>query len=75
VASTPPAGQHQVEVASKAAFVGAMNEILMIAALISFAGAALGFALVRSSDFIVQGQPQAAPGQREPEAEAEPAAI
>ena len=75
VASTPPAGQHQVEVASKAAFVGAMNEILLIAGLISLTGAVLGFALVRGRDFVALGQPQAAPEPGEPEAEAQPAAV
>jgi MFS family permease len=75
VASTPQASQHQVEVASKAAFIGAMNDILLIAGLISLAGAALGFALVRSSDFVAHGEAQAAPGPAEPEAEAQPAAV
>jgi EmrB/QacA subfamily drug resistance transporter len=75
VASSPQASQHQVEVASKAAFVGAMNDILLIAGLIVLTGAALGFALVRSSDFVAYGQPQATPGPAEPEAEAEPAVV
>jgi EmrB/QacA subfamily drug resistance transporter len=53
--------------AAKEAFILGFNEIILIAALVSFAGAALGFALVRSRDFV---QPAGAP---EPTAEPEPA--
>jgi small basic protein len=38
--------------ASTVAFVSGFNEIIMIAAILSFVGAALGFFLVRSSDFV-----------------------
>jgi EmrB/QacA subfamily drug resistance transporter len=38
--------------AADAAFVSGMNEILLIGAIISFAGAILGFLLVRSEDFV-----------------------
>jgi EmrB/QacA subfamily drug resistance transporter len=38
--------------AADAAFVYGFNEIIMIAAILSFVGAALGFALVRSRDFV-----------------------
>jgi EmrB/QacA subfamily drug resistance transporter len=37
--------------ASHIAFVGALNEILLIGAIVAFAGAVLGAVLVRSSDF------------------------
>ena len=40
--------------ASDVAFVGGFNEIILIAAILSFVGAALGFALVRSRDFVQQ---------------------
>jgi EmrB/QacA subfamily drug resistance transporter len=45
--------------ASNVAFVGAFNEIILIAAILSFVGAALGFALVRSRDFVQQAGPEA----------------
>jgi EmrB/QacA subfamily drug resistance transporter len=52
-AESAPAGQ-RVEVvhAARVAFVSAFNEILLIGAIVAFAGAALGFALVRSKDFV-----------------------
>jgi predicted MFS family arabinose efflux permease len=40
--------------ASDVAFVSAFNEIILIASVISFVGAALGFALVRSRHFVQQ---------------------
>ncbi len=59
---TPPAQRPEVVHAAKVAFVSGFNEILLIGAILSFVGAALGFALVRSSDFV---QSSASP---EPEA-------
>jgi hypothetical protein len=48
-----PPGHHAEYVhAAKEAFIVGFNEIALIAALVSFAGAALGFALVRSRDFV-----------------------
>jgi EmrB/QacA subfamily drug resistance transporter len=44
--------------ASNVAFVGAFNEIILIAAILSFIGAALGFVLVRSRDFVQQAGPE-----------------
>jgi EmrB/QacA subfamily drug resistance transporter len=44
--------------ASNVAFVGAFNEIILIAAILSFVGAALGFALVRSRDFVQHAGPE-----------------
>jgi len=75
VAAAPKGTHQQVLAASKAAFVGAMNDILLIAGLIVLTGAALGFALVRSSDFVPQDGPPAAPAQAEPEPQAETAAV
>jgi EmrB/QacA subfamily drug resistance transporter len=57
--------------ASDVAFVGAFNEIILIAAVLSFVGAALGFVLVRSRDFVQQAGP---PEGDEGEPAAEPAA-
>jgi EmrB/QacA subfamily drug resistance transporter len=52
-AAVPPGAAHErVIQASNEAFVAGFNEILLIAAVISFAGAALGFFLVRSRDFV-----------------------
>jgi EmrB/QacA subfamily drug resistance transporter len=47
--------------AADIAFVGAFNDIILIAAILSFAGAALGFALVRSRDFVKPGAPPPEP--------------
>src|SRR3954447_18200602 len=59
--------------AADTAFVAGFNEILLIAGIVSFIGAVLGFALVRSRDFV-----QPTDGPAEPAAErdavAEPAA-
>ena len=43
--------------AAKVSFVSGFNEILMIGAIISFAGAALGFALIRAADFVQPTEP------------------
>jgi predicted membrane protein len=40
-----------VATAAQAAFVSALNEILIIGAVIAFAGAVVGLLLVRSTDF------------------------
>ena len=48
-----PAGQRaEIVHAANVAFVSGFNEILLIGAILSFVGAALGFALVRASDFV-----------------------
>jgi EmrB/QacA subfamily drug resistance transporter len=51
-AVTPPALRPEVIQASNEAFVSGFNEIILIAAVLSFVGAALGFFLVRSKDFV-----------------------
>ncbi|HEY8640136.1 MAG TPA: MFS transporter, partial [Solirubrobacterales bacterium] len=59
-----PGIHHQVVVDAKIAFVGAFNDILLIAAVIAFVGAALGFLLVRDRDFLaVPGQEVAPPDE------------
>jgi EmrB/QacA subfamily drug resistance transporter len=65
VRATSPGMRAQVADASTVAFTSALNEILIIGAVVAIVGAALGFALVRARDFVVQ------PGQ---EPAAEPAA-
>jgi hypothetical protein len=39
-------------------FVAGMNEILLVAAIVVFVGAVLGFALVRAQDFVASGPQQ-----------------
>jgi EmrB/QacA subfamily drug resistance transporter len=52
-----PGVRPEIVAASKTAFVSAFNEILLIAAVIAFVGAALGFVLVRSRDFVTAPAP------------------
>jgi EmrB/QacA subfamily drug resistance transporter len=51
-ALVPPAHRAEAVHAAKVAFVSGLNEILLIGAVICFASAVLGFALVRSRDFV-----------------------
>ncbi len=51
-----PAQRPEFVHAAKVAFASGFNEILLIGAILSFAGAALGFALVRASDFVAPGE-------------------
>jgi hypothetical protein len=53
--------------AARAAFISGLNEILLVGAIIAFAGAVFGFALVRRSDFVASGPPleQSGPGAQE----------
>ncbi len=50
--AAPPGQRAEIVPAAKVAFVSAFNEILLIGAIVAFVGAALGFALVRASDFV-----------------------
>ena len=54
----PPAIHDKAVHAADVAFVGGFNEIILIAAILSFVGAALGFALVRSEDFVQHAGPE-----------------
>jgi EmrB/QacA subfamily drug resistance transporter len=60
--AAPPGRQVEFVHAAKVAFVGGFNEILLIGAIVAFLGAALGFALVRSRDFVqpTEGVPEPA---------------
>jgi EmrB/QacA subfamily drug resistance transporter len=60
VQATPPGARPQVAEAATVAFTGALNELLLIGAVVALVGAALGFALVRQSDFVAQTAPEAA---------------
>jgi EmrB/QacA subfamily drug resistance transporter len=62
-AAAPPGQRPEVVHAAKVAFVSSFNDILLIGAILCFAGAALGFLLVRTSDFVVaEAAPEPAPG-------------
>ncbi|HEX8752412.1 MAG TPA: MFS transporter [Solirubrobacterales bacterium] len=58
---TPRPLHAQVAHASTEAFVSGFNEIILIAAVLSFVGAGLGFALVRSRDFVQPTEAAAEP--------------
>lgn len=55
VASVPPAARPAAAAAIHGAFAGAMNDILLVAAIGALAGAVLGLALVRARDFVTAG--------------------
>jgi hypothetical protein len=59
--AAPPGERAAYVHASTEAFISGFNEIVLIAAITSFIGAALGFALVRSRDFV---QPTGVPDER-----------
>ncbi len=55
------AGRPAVAEAMRAAYISGLNEILLIAAIVAFVGAALAFALVRRRDFVALNSPAEAP--------------
>jgi EmrB/QacA subfamily drug resistance transporter len=57
--SAPPASREVIADAARSAFIGGMNDIFVVAAIIALVGAVLAAALVRQQDFAAQ--PQAAP--------------
>jgi EmrB/QacA subfamily drug resistance transporter len=63
--AAPPGQRPEIVHAAKVAFVGGFNEILLIGAILSFAGAALGFALIHPRDFI-QSSSEAEAGEAVP---------
>ncbi|MGV1049923.1 MAG: MFS transporter [Solirubrobacterales bacterium] len=67
----PPAIHAKAVHAADVAFVSAFNEVILIAAILSFVGAALGFALVRSKGFVQQ---TGGPSEAAAEPGAEPSA-
>jgi EmrB/QacA subfamily drug resistance transporter len=69
--SAPPQLHDQFAQAAGTAFTNAFNDILLIGALILFAGALAAALLVRQSDFVVHGAPEEAIPEG---AEGEPAA-
>ncbi|MEZ5078195.1 MAG: MFS transporter [Solirubrobacterales bacterium] len=47
-----PAERHEVVAAADLAFISGLNEVILVAAIVSFAGAICGFLLVRARDFV-----------------------
>jgi EmrB/QacA subfamily drug resistance transporter len=60
IASAPPDARGAIAHAARGAFISGLNEILLVAAIVAFAGAVAGFALVRRRDFVHRGAPAAA---------------
>ena len=58
--AAPPGARAMIGHAARTAFVSGLNDILLVAAIVSFVGAAAGFALVRRRDFVQAGSPVAA---------------
>ncbi|MEY2442079.1 MAG: hypothetical protein QOJ46_1505 [bacterium] len=61
IQAAPPVSRPRVEHAIHVAFTAALNELLLIAALIAIVGGALALALVRGSDFVAHGPGPPAP--------------
>ena len=59
--AAPPGQRPEIVHAAKVAFVSGFNEILLIGAIVALLGAALGFALVRASDFVQPTEAAAEP--------------
>ncbi len=60
IAAAPPSARAAIGHAARSAFISGLNDILLVAAIVSFAGAAAGFALVRRRDFVHRASPVAA---------------
>jgi hypothetical protein len=52
IASAPPGLRGQLAAVSASSFVSGLNEILQLAAVVAFCGAALGLASIRQKDFV-----------------------
>ena len=52
IATTPPQLRPDVIQASETAFAGALNDILLVTAIVALAAAVLSFVLIRSRDFV-----------------------
>jgi EmrB/QacA subfamily drug resistance transporter len=55
IAAAPPPARPRLEHAIHAAFAGALDDLLLIGGVVALAGGLLAFALVRGSDFVVEG--------------------
>jgi len=54
VAASPPGNRAQVLAASRAAFIGSLNDILLVGAATLLVGSICAFVLIRSRDFLVE---------------------
>ena len=54
IQAAPPGSRAQLATAADQAFISGFNEILLVGAMIAFAGAVLGFVLVRGRDFVAE---------------------
>jgi EmrB/QacA subfamily drug resistance transporter len=70
IAAVPAIARARLEHAIHVAFTAALNDILLVAAVVALVGGALALVLVRGSDFVTQAAPQPQP---EPEPEPAPA--
>jgi hypothetical protein len=61
IQATPAAQRAQATLAVHSAFASAMNEILLVAAVVALAGAIIGLATVRKADFASYGTPGPSP--------------
>jgi EmrB/QacA subfamily drug resistance transporter len=61
VASVPPQARGAVANAAHQSFITGLNEILIVGAVLAFAGAVLALVLVRTRDFVVAPGAEAAP--------------
>ncbi len=58
IAHVPPQARRIVGEVARASFVAGLNEILLVAAILAFAGAIAALLLIRSSDFVAQTERQ-----------------
>jgi EmrB/QacA subfamily drug resistance transporter len=61
IQAAPPASRGAIAHAAQVAFVGAFNDILVVAGIVALVGAVLSAALVRQSDFVALPHPEPAP--------------
>jgi EmrB/QacA subfamily drug resistance transporter len=61
IAGAPPAVRPRIEAAANQAFIAGLNDILLIASVIAFAGAIAALVLVRQRDFVAVAPAEEAP--------------
>jgi EmrB/QacA subfamily drug resistance transporter len=61
IAASPPAARPRLEQAIHVAFTAALNDILLVGAVVAIVGGLLALALVRASDFMGHGAPAQQP--------------
>jgi EmrB/QacA subfamily drug resistance transporter len=68
IAHVPAQARAVVGEVARASFVAGLNKILLVAAILAFAGAVASLVLIRSSDFVAQSdaQPDGQPAEVEP---------